>query len=960
MADTRYTVDSGFYDSVNQDRLYSADEMNMPYKDILSEGIFEASGGFEVTATSTPSMKVNVAAGTALLSGKWISADAKVLIVPNNTSLYPRKDSIILQVDRDVNVRAAALIYRTGTPAQTPQHPALETGDWISELRIADITVVAGATSIVAGQITDTRGTEECPYASFKVGASQLNETLMAIIAAHPEYVTAVPDLGITTAKLANGAVTTNKLSAALKLLLDNLRSDLDVKARIWVGDCDATADTAKKSFRLPEGVPSGTNLTGDYLVIELNNGNNVEALKVVLPGDGSSSEGRTVDFGSEDYHLDPGFYVFKVTSTTAIQLVTTPTSRVWFGTTGTSSSVQTKVVTCPEFRLYDGAIIAVRFGQPNAVDSPKINVNGTGEYRLDPALNPMPSGTYLLRFCKTEYAETDFYEIIGNVTEKSASNDTPKMDGTATPGTKKTFARADHVHPTDTNLQEQITDVNTALESKAEIDGNYDELTAGTAKAVLSTTYESDSEPYNFRRSKSNGNRKSVEKLVGGTIAWNQIVNTNFTSVTIPSGHKYVACINFEWEVSSSDGATISVDGANNDMVFDLTAMFGSAIADYVYNLETATAGEGVAWFRRYFPKDYYAYSEPTFIHSKISAMETVGFNQWDEEWELGSYSIADGEKISNNTLIRSTNFIPVFPNTTYYIKGSMLIYAYGADKSYLSGKYTRNVTNGTYTTDSECHYIRFNCGSAYGTTYKNDICINISDPTRNGTYEAYKKHTYAVDNIDLKGIFRLDSNNELYADGDTYEPSGKHETDWAEIDMGTLNWVYIESSANFYAGLPANAMSQISRGRDALCTKYEVVKPETTASFATLDKVCNVLNSAFSSTKRVFLRDSAYTDATALKTALNGVMLLYPITPTTESVDPYQQIQVVDTHGTESMVDERDVAVPMGHETHYYEDIAKKVSEMLPSPPTVAGNYVLELAVDAQGRAVSQWSLK
>ena len=46
MADTRYTVDSGFYDSVNQDRLYSADEMNMPYKDIISEGVFEASGAY--------------------------------------------------------------------------------------------------------------------------------------------------------------------------------------------------------------------------------------------------------------------------------------------------------------------------------------------------------------------------------------------------------------------------------------------------------------------------------------------------------------------------------------------------------------------------------------------------------------------------------------------------------------------------------------------------------------------------------------------------------------------------------------------------------------------------------------------------------------------------------------------------------------------------------------------------
>ena len=43
---------------------------------------------------------------------------------------------------------------------------------------------------------------------------------------------------------------------------------------------------------------------------------------------------------------------------------------------------------------------------------------------------------------------------------------------------------------------------------------------------------------------------------------------------------------------------------------VFDLTQMFGSTIADYIYSLETNTAGAGVAWFRNLFPNDYYPYN--------------------------------------------------------------------------------------------------------------------------------------------------------------------------------------------------------------------------------------------------------------------------------------------------------------------------------------------------------------
>lgn len=48
---------------------------------------------------------------------------------------------------------------------------------------------------------------------------------------------------------------------------------------------------------------------------------------------------------------------------------------------------------------------------------------------------------------------------------------------------------------------------------------------------------------------------------------------------------------------------------------ITDLTQMFGSTIADYVYSLEQATAGSGIAWLKSYgyFTQDYYAYSAPT-----------------------------------------------------------------------------------------------------------------------------------------------------------------------------------------------------------------------------------------------------------------------------------------------------------------------------------------------------------
>jgi hypothetical protein len=60
--------------------------------------------------------------------------------------------------------------------------------------------------------------------------------------------------------------------------------------------------------------------------------------------------------------------------------------------------------------------------------------------------------------------------------------------------------------------------------------------------------------------------------------------------------------------------------------------------------------------------------------------------------------------------------------------------------------------------------------------TTYGNDICINISwDGERNGEYEPYIQHVYELDpNLELRGIPKLDQNNKLYYEGDTYESDG------------------------------------------------------------------------------------------------------------------------------------------------------------------------------------------
>jgi hypothetical protein len=77
------------------------------------------------------------------------------------------------------------------------------------------------------------------------------------------------------------------------------------------------------------------------------------------------------------------------------------------------------------------------------------------------------------------------------------------------------------------------------------------------------------------------------------------------------------------------------------------------------------------------------------------------------------------------------------------------------------------------------------------------------------------------------------------------------------------------------------------------------------------------------------------------------NSVFVVYEkATPTEEDSTPFTNPQVTDPNGTEEYIDERAVAVPVGHETKYPEDLKGKLEE-LPALPTEAGTYKLKVTV-------------
>lgn len=376
---------------------------------------------------------------------------------------------------------------------------------------------------------------------------------------------------------------------------------------------------------------------------------------------------------------------------------------------------------------------------------------------------------------------------------------------------------------------------------------------------------------------------------------------------------------------------------------LFDLTQMFGSEIADYVYNLEQTTRGAGVAWFRKYFPKDYYDYNAGELKHVEgLTSHNMVGFNQWDEEWELGSISIITGANIGGSDNIRAKNFCPMLPNTTYCFKnpsggGTSSVFFYDSDKKYLGYVSMGTSAYLVFTSMEKTAYFRFAMASAYGTTYKNDININLSwSGWRNGEYEPYAKHSYPLDpSLTLRGILKLSADGKLYFDGDMYASDGTVTRRYALVDMGTLNWSL--SSKYFQSGTLANKIKPPKNNSvpvNIIADEYTTIAWSASAD---TDKLIAANVSGV-----ISCVNSAYTDVESFKAAMSGVWLLYELAePTTETALPYQSPQIVDDFGTEEYVSTG--IVPVGHETKYLANLRDKIQH-LPDLADSDGYYVIQ----------------
>lgn len=148
------------------DRQYNANDYCDNLAVVISNGVLRSAAD-DLKPTSN-GLIVSIAAGRAWINGHWYHNTAtwtQEITPPVSGS---RLDSIFLRLDTGVEQRNLTLVYRAGTAAADPVHPAIVRSGSIYELRIADILVAAGASGVT---VTDYRSnTTDCGWVYSVVG----------------------------------------------------------------------------------------------------------------------------------------------------------------------------------------------------------------------------------------------------------------------------------------------------------------------------------------------------------------------------------------------------------------------------------------------------------------------------------------------------------------------------------------------------------------------------------------------------------------------------------------------------------------------------------------------------------------------------------------------------------------------------------------------------------------------
>ena len=148
---------SGFFNSVNGDRLYNADQMSRIFEGLITDGVYESVAN-KLAVQPNSGMTIQIATGRGWFGRHWVNNDSEYkLTVDQSDVILNRYVAVVIKVDDTDAVRDAVPYLKYSDFATTPVKPTMTRTETVKEYCLAYIYIKAGATAITASDIEDTR-----------------------------------------------------------------------------------------------------------------------------------------------------------------------------------------------------------------------------------------------------------------------------------------------------------------------------------------------------------------------------------------------------------------------------------------------------------------------------------------------------------------------------------------------------------------------------------------------------------------------------------------------------------------------------------------------------------------------------------------------------------------------------------------------------------------------------------
>lgn len=147
----------GFFNSVNGDRVYNADQMSNIFEGIITYGVYKNYAN-KLAVEANSGMTIQINTGRGWFSGRWVNNDSVYTMTLEDSDVtLNRYCAVCIRVDNTTSVRSAKPYLKYGEYATSPTKPTMERSATVNEYCLAYVYIGAGVTEITGAVIEDSR-----------------------------------------------------------------------------------------------------------------------------------------------------------------------------------------------------------------------------------------------------------------------------------------------------------------------------------------------------------------------------------------------------------------------------------------------------------------------------------------------------------------------------------------------------------------------------------------------------------------------------------------------------------------------------------------------------------------------------------------------------------------------------------------------------------------------------------